>query len=128
MASKARAIIVSHLVDPGSLSIRKTMIKSAKSVDGRSVTILCGEYNAKNRLGGFVGFRSFVYEPAVMKGVLSFDDSLALDFMSADGSGDLSHDPGGAIQAGADPGKLVALHQKATDFAIQYLPVCLGAT
>lgn len=127
LAAKAKRIIAERLIDPRSLTVRNTHLAKA-SIDGQTVTLVCGEYNSKNHMGGYAGFRQFVYEPAVMKGVLSFDDNLSLDFFSATGAGDLSHDPEAAIQAGADPGQLVAAHQKYTDFAEKYLPVCLGAS
>lgn len=125
MTTQAREIILSRLIDPGSLSIRNTSVKSATAPDGSSVSILCGEYNAKNRLGGFTGFKTFIYEPSNMAGVLSFEPNLRLDFLSSDGTGDVSGNPDSAIMAGAKPSDLTASYAKANRYAMSYLPVCL---
>lgn len=37
-------------------------------IDGHAIPVVCGEYNARNFLGMYVGFRSFMYEPTVLKG------------------------------------------------------------
>jgi hypothetical protein len=127
IVAKAKAIIADRMVDPNSLVVRKTHVEQA-SAAGQSVTLLCGEYNAKNRMGGYTGFKTFLYEPAVMKGVLSFEDDLKLDFFSASGSGDVGHDPEAAAQAGVDLVKALADYTKYSDYAEKYLPVCLGAS
>ncbi len=117
MSGSAKKIMTGRLIDPRSLAIRNTSTKTAKATDGRTVTILCGEYNAKNRFGGYVGYKTFIYEPVVMKGVLSFDQAFALEFMSADGQGDVTRDADSAIQSGASLTTLTARSRTATDFA-----------
>ena len=62
-----------------------------------------------------------------MKGVLSVDDDLKLDFFSASGTEDMDHDPEAAVMAGADGATLRAQYNKFTDYAIADLPACLGA-
>lgn len=126
MTVTAKAILADRMVDPGSLQIKGTRVATA-AMDGATRTFLCGQYNSKNKLGGYTGFKTFIYEPAAMKGVLSVSDNLELDFFSADGHSDLSHDPGPAIRAGADAIVLSQRNRQYTNYAIAYLPVCLGA-
>ncbi len=52
----AQAIIKANVLDPGSVQFR-----GLKTVKGN----VCGEYNAKNSFGGYVGFKFFAYKPAV---------------------------------------------------------------
>src|SRR4051794_8069685 len=81
LGAKAKSIIANRLVDPSSLMVRNTHVATV-TADGQSLTLLCGEYNSKNRFGGYVGFRQFVYDPAVMKGVLTLGDEYDYDFFS----------------------------------------------
>ena len=127
MTTNAREIIAKRLIDPSSLQIRNVTMKSATSTNGQKVSILCGEYNAKNRFGGFTGFKHFVYEPAVLQGILSFESDLSMDFMSITGADDFSHDPKSDIKAGRNLDNLRVTYAEAGEFAISYLPVCLGA-
>jgi hypothetical protein len=128
LSTAARRVIAARIIDPGSLVLRNTHLATATSETGQRVSLLCGEYNAKNRFGGYVGFKNFVYEPSVLKGVLSFEDDLRFDFFSVDGSGDASHDPADDVKAGIDFDKISERREKTFNFAIKYLPVCLGAT
>ena len=50
---QARGPVVQLLKDPGSAQFRNERIQA----DG---TTVCGEFNAKNSLGGYVGFRRYV--------------------------------------------------------------------
>jgi hypothetical protein len=134
LAAKAKRIIAQRLVDPGSLSVRGTRVAMA-TVDGREVKLLCGEYNSKNRLGGFVGFKPFVYEPAAMKGVLTLGDDYEYDFFSESGSADfIQSQTDAAMEAAAAAGRLDAVtaelqlaNHRYGDFAVKYFPVCLGS-
>jgi hypothetical protein len=127
LAKSANEIISRRLLDPASLQIRNIAVKTAISTNGQKVTILCGEYNAKNRFGGYIGFKQFVYEPAVLQGIISFQPDLAMEFMSVSGTDDFSHDPRADIKAGRNLDNLRITYAEAGEYAIKYLPVCLGA-
>ena len=52
----AKAAVAETLIDPYAAQFdRLTVAKSAE-------TIVCGRFNAKNKVGGFVGFRPFLYD------------------------------------------------------------------
>lgn len=87
---QARKLIAAHMIDPASLQVRNTRIIK-KVVQGQSLTIACGEFNSKNRMGGYTGFQAFAYEPTVLKGVLSLGDDSQFSFFGADGGDELSH-------------------------------------
>lgn len=53
----ARALVVSALKDPGSVIWRNEI----RGTDGAT---LCGEFNSKNGMGGFVGFARFIANPS----------------------------------------------------------------
>lgn len=50
----AKKEIESTLIDPSSVQYRNIVAYSEDAV--------CGEFNAKNRMGGYVGFKPFVYQ------------------------------------------------------------------
>lgn len=52
---KARTVATYNLVDPASAAFRSTRIYRLESGD----IAFCGERNARNRIGGFVGFKPF---------------------------------------------------------------------
>lgn len=104
MITQAKAIIAAEMVDPSSLQYRNLRIVHAV-VQGRSLTIACGEYNARNAMGGYTGFAKFAYEPSALQGVAS---------MKASGGLDLFGD------AGADRS------DAATETKARILAVCLG--
>lgn len=89
LVNKAKAIIAKRLIDPDSLQVRSTRLVTA-SVNGKSQQVLCGEFNSKNRMGGYAGFETFAYEPTILKGVLSFDGE-KFSFYGVDGAGEMSH-------------------------------------
>lgn len=84
MIAHARKLIAARLIDPASLQVRKTRIVR-QTVQGKLLTVACGEYNSKNRLGGYIGFQTFAYEPTVLHGVASFDGE-TFGFYGEDGS------------------------------------------
>lgn len=49
----------SRLRDPGSAQFQNVRIGSLRSVEGGLIRSVCGEVNAKNGFGGYVGFRPF---------------------------------------------------------------------
>lgn len=51
--NRAKEMLEANLVDPGSVQYRKIYVaKSANEIVG-----VCFEYNSKNRMGGYVGFK-----------------------------------------------------------------------
>ncbi|MBM3927043.1 MAG: hypothetical protein FJ335_01070 [Sphingomonadales bacterium] len=57
----AQALIKRSLIDPDSVQFRD--VKYGKpTVQGGPSEIVCGEYNSKTRLGGYVGFSRFLYD------------------------------------------------------------------
>lgn len=82
---KAKKIIAAEMVDPSSLQFRKLRVTHGV-VQGKALTITCGEYNARNKMGGYTGFARFAYEPTVMRGVISFNAEGGMDLF-----GDLDH-------------------------------------
>lgn len=133
LGAKAKSIIAVRLVDPNSLVVRNTHVATL-SADGQSITLVCGQYNSKNRFGGYVGFKEFVYEPAMMKGVLTLGGEYDYDFFSENGSGDfLYHQTDAELEAAAAAGRLDEVSKQLDDanhrysqFAMRYFPVCLG--
>ena len=55
----AKKKIEGQLIDPSSVQYRNIIVKN-----GPSSVIVCGEFNAKNRMGGYTGFKPFVYNIA----------------------------------------------------------------
>lgn len=62
MSAAAKAILAERVTDPGSLQYRKMRVVAGEA-DGSNGLMLCGQYNAKNRLGGYVGYKDFIYDP-----------------------------------------------------------------
>lgn len=55
-AQAAKKLLEARLRDPGSVQYRNLGVYRPLEAQGRS---LCGEFNAKNSLGGYVGFKRF---------------------------------------------------------------------
>lgn len=53
---EAEAAVKAQLSDPGSAQFRNLRTKW-----NRGTKIVCGDVNAKNRLGGYEGFRPFIH-------------------------------------------------------------------
>jgi hypothetical protein len=118
---KARAIIAKRMVDPESLQVRSTRLVTVQR-DGKARQVLCGQFNAKNRMGGYVGFKGFAYEPSDMKGVLTFE----VNFYAENGV-DFSKDPTEALRAGISADILEGQADRYFGFAKAYFPACLGS-
>jgi len=56
-AGEAKEAVSREMRDPSSVQFRD--VKSVKQADGS--TAVCGEYNAKNAFGAYVGFERFSY-------------------------------------------------------------------
>lgn len=55
----AQAFFKKTLKDPDSAQFRNIVVR--KSSDGKGIFGVCGEINAKNSYGGYVGFRPFYF-------------------------------------------------------------------
>jgi hypothetical protein len=56
---KAKQKIADDLRDPDSAKFRKLFVSSFTNDKGVTYFYLCGEINAKNAMGGYVGYRNF---------------------------------------------------------------------
>lgn len=100
---QAQKIIAAEMVDPGSLQYRKLrVVRSA--VQGKPLSVACGEYNARNKMGGYTGYATFAYEPS-LNGVVSYKAGGGIDLF-----GDVSADRSDA----------------ATELKARVLAVCMG--
>ena len=88
----AKSLIRDHMSDPDSLQYRNLHAVRA-TINGTGLTIACGDYNAKNKFGGYVGFEAFAYEPTVLRGVLVLDDPSSghFSFFGLDGGDEMDH-------------------------------------
>lgn len=120
LAQRAKAIIAKRMIDPDSLRLRSTRVVTVQR-EGKAQQVLCGEFNAKNRMGGYTGFKSFAYEPSSMRGVLT----LEINFYAENGV-DFSKDPTEALRAGISSDVLQAQADRYFGFAKDYFPACLG--
>lgn len=57
----ARKIIKSRLIDPYSVKFDAIVERRGLDHVGKVTNLVCGTYNAKNRFGGYVGAKQFVY-------------------------------------------------------------------
>jgi len=77
LENEARGALESSLFDAES-----TKFKDLKAVNavigGKSIRIICGEFNGKNKMGAYVGFKRFVVAPE--EGLRANDLDLGLDF------------------------------------------------
>jgi hypothetical protein len=104
LITQAKKLIAAEMVDPSSLQYRSLRVVHGV-VQGKALTIACGEYNSKNRLGGYTGYAKFAYEPTLLQGVVS---------MKADGNLDMFGN------SGADRS------DAATETKARIIAVCLG--
>lgn len=103
LLAQAKKIIAAEMVDPGSLQYRNLRVVRG-NVQGKILSVACGEYNARNKMGGFTGFATFAYEPS-LNGVVSFKDDGSIDLF-----GNVSADQSDA----------------ATEMKARVLAVCMG--
>jgi hypothetical protein len=79
LISELRKPVLAELNDPDSAVFRREEVVGPWAL---SKTVLCGEVNAKNRMGGFVGYRQFsatsddaiVFDAALDSGGCGFED------------------------------------------------------
>lgn len=121
---KVKAIIAKRMLDPASLQLRSTRVVTAQ-INGTPQQVMCGEYNSKNKFGGYVGFETFVYETTTLRGVLTFN--MRKIGLFAEGNGmDFDSDPTAAVRAGVPGAVLDAQAERTFALAKLYLPLCLG--
>lgn len=65
--SAAKKAITSTLKDPSSVQFADIYERRNPNADGKPTPAVCGAFNAKNSLGGYVGLRQFVYLPSMRK-------------------------------------------------------------
>jgi hypothetical protein len=57
LIAEAKEAVSRNLVNPSATQFRDLRVHR----DANGIPIVCGEYNAENRMGGYVGFNRFVY-------------------------------------------------------------------
>lgn len=58
---RAKRFFVERLKDPDSAQFRNLVVHEIAKDDGTVLYNVCGEINAKNSFGGYVGFRPFYF-------------------------------------------------------------------
>ena len=71
--SAAKEAIKGELSDPGSAQFRSVRVGAATTA--RETGFVCGEVNAKNRMGGYVGYRRFMYAQATNMKQVEYPDT-----------------------------------------------------
>jgi hypothetical protein len=80
LVHELRKPVLAELNDPESAQFRNERVFSNWTVSGGA---LCGEINARNRMGGFVGFNEFT----VVAGLAMIDDENTKQYRAATGRG-----------------------------------------
>jgi hypothetical protein len=132
MTASAKKVLAARLVEPTSLQVRSLRTKQV-SINGTDQAILCGEYNAKNRLGGYNGYKAFAYDPTTYKAVVTLSmggrNGVSIGYLSEDGSGDFDSDdrPTDVLRAGVSPERLNAISDRAFKAAQETVARCAAA-
>ena len=71
LINEAKAAISHDLKDPSSAQFRNIWIAYEAEIDKSTV---CGEVNAKNSFGAYVGFAQFAYRVKTLKGIKNGSD------------------------------------------------------
>ena len=72
---KAQAVVEKNLNDPDSAIFRNAVVARESIPDkGIEYVYVCGEVNAKNRMGGYVGYKHFYWDSDEKKAVGPLDD------------------------------------------------------
>ena len=119
MTAGAKALISERVLDPSSLQYRKMRSVNGE-VEGSKGPMLCGQYNAKNRMGGYVGFKDFIYDPR-KKLVVSMGGNF---FSDVEGDFSLDEFSKAKITAVTDVNARLALLEKWADRYKAYLMNC----
>lgn len=71
---KAKALLVANFKDPNSVQYRNLFVSmSTLGMPGNELPFLCGEVNAKNSYGAYIGFRLFYADDKLLTGVKNDD-------------------------------------------------------
>ena len=70
LEARARDVLSDHLYDAESARFRGLAAIDSYEKDGKSERIICGQVNAKNRLGAYIGFRNFIVSRDARFGVV----------------------------------------------------------
>lgn len=129
LVKKIRNIIAKRMIDPQSVIISNARVVRVPAKD-EPLLLVCGEYNAKNRMGGYAGSDDFVYEASYLKGVLTLNlEQRQISFFSETGDRpdfDGSHE---GIEQAVRMGygdRVGRDSQTYVEFAKTLLPYCLG--
>jgi hypothetical protein len=57
----ARAAVSATLKDAGSAQFKNVRARNVTNLRGEPMAVVCGEVNAKNSFGGYVGFAPWIY-------------------------------------------------------------------
>ena len=57
--AKAKELVADEFSDPDSVKFRRMFISAFTNPKGETFLYLCGEVNAKNKMGGYTGYRRF---------------------------------------------------------------------
>jgi hypothetical protein len=122
------AVDASDLMGPEPSNVRAVVA----TIDGRQSTLLFGEFNGRNRLGGYSGFKAFAMETVEYRGVFTLEmggrSGLEVAFYSEDGAGDFDTrtDPGEAMMAGVSAEALSAMNDRYIPAAAKTIPNCMS--
>lgn len=90
-AEQAAAAAADAAIEPAGLDLVKRRLFDPNSANFRNVThahaIVCGEVNAKNKMGGYVGFKAFV----VYEGIAFVDSDSDSDHLLYEGIASTHH-------------------------------------
>ena len=129
LMKKIQAIISKRMIDPGSVVVNDAHTVHVPTKD-KPLVLVCGTYNARNRLGGYAGSDDFVYEASFLKGVLTLNlEQRQIAFFSEAGDRpDFDGSPEGikqAVRMGYGD-RLEKDSEAYVNFAQTLLPYCLG--
>jgi hypothetical protein len=71
---RAKKDVLQKLNDPGSARFDDVVVR-----EKNGLTYVCGRVNAKNRLGGYDGFKPFLYSSVIKSGALIYDGDAITD-------------------------------------------------
>lgn len=60
--NKAKQMVADEFADPDTVKFRRMFLSEFTSDKGVKTIRLCGEVNAKNRMGGYDGYRGFIVD------------------------------------------------------------------
>jgi hypothetical protein len=128
LLKKIKTMIAKRMVDPESVVISDARVVDVQLGD-KPLQLVCGKYNAKNRMGGYAGSDDFIYETSYLKGVLSINlGQREIAFFSDGDRPDFDGSPEG-IREAVRMGLSDQVQQQSStyiQFAQTLYPFCLG--